>query len=220
MAKRLPDKHAERGQEKARPGLDPGSERFSGSTARQIKVPDFHLWSEVAATVRPLKRSRRRPAQQTPEDASAAPPPRPRKSVVSIQMPSYRSDGRPSRGPGHGIEPGMKKRLQRGTLEIDGTIDLHGMRQAEAHAALTRFIHRSVARGHRTILVITGKGLKKLGPDAAVIIEAGVLRSMLPIWLSEPSLAPVVAGWDIAAQAHGGDGAFYVRLRRAASLVR
>jgi DNA-nicking Smr family endonuclease len=192
MAKRLPDKHP----------------------------ADFHLWTELAATVRPLKRARRRPAQQTPEDASAAPPPRPRKSVASIPMPAYRSEGRPSRPPGHGIEPGMKKRLQRGTLEIDGTIDLHGMRQAEAHTALARFIHRSVARGDRTILVITGKGLKKLGPDAAVIVEAGVLRSMLPIWLSEASLAPLVAGWDVAAPAHGGDGAFYVRLRRAASLAR
>ena len=108
----------------------------------------------------------------------------------------------------------MKKRLQRGTLEIDGTIDLHGMRQVEAHAALSRFIHARVARGDRTLLVITGKGLKKLDRDAAVIVEAGVLRSMLPIWLSEPNLAPLVAGWDAAAQGHGGDGAFYVRLRR------
>ncbi len=181
---------------------------------------DFHLWSEVAATVRPLKRARRKPSQQVPSEPAAAPPPRPRKQVVTSPMPPYRSDGRPSRPPGHGIEPGMKKRLQRGTLEIDGTIDLHGMRQAEAHAALSRYIHRSVARGDRTILVITGKGLKKLGPDAAVIIEAGVLRSMLPIWLSEPALAPLVAGWDVAAQSHGGEGAFYVRLRRAASLVR
>jgi DNA-nicking Smr family endonuclease len=184
------------------------------------RPPDFHLWHEVAATVRPLKRVRRKPAQHPPDHGSAAPPPRPRKPAMAIAMPAYRSDGKPSRPPGHGIEPGMKKRLQRGTMEIDGTIDLHGMRQAEAHAALSRFIHRSVARGDRTILVITGKGLKKLGPDAAVIIEAGVLRSMLPIWLGEASLAPVVAGWDVAAQAHGGEGAFYVRLRRAAALVR
>ncbi len=37
---------------------------------------------------------------------------------------------------------------------------------------------------------------------------------MLPIWLSEPSLAPLIAGWDTSAQNHGGEGAFYVRLRR------
>jgi DNA-nicking Smr family endonuclease len=89
------------------------------------------------------------------------------------------------------------------------------MRQGEAHAALNRYIRSRVAHGARTILVITGKGLKKLGPDAAVIVETGVLRAMLPVWLSEPGLAPMIAGWEIAAQPHGGDGAFYVRLRRA-----
>ena len=192
------------------------------SSDRGSLVPDFNLWQGVAETVRPLKRER---AKVLPRPADAPPPltdasaPRPRKSHVR-PMPSYRPEGLPGRPPGHGIEPGMRKRLQRGTLEIDGTLDLHGMRQAEAHAALSRFIHARVARGDRTILVITGKGLKKLGPDAATIVEAGVLRSMLPIWLGEPSLAPMVAGWDAAAQGHGGEGAFYVRLRRAAALAR
>jgi DNA-nicking Smr family endonuclease len=181
-------------------------------------VPDFHLWREVADTVEPLKRARRRSLLHLADDTlplpAAAPPPKQRKIASAPTMPAYRSDGRPGRPPGHGIEPGMKKRIQRGTLDIDGTLDLHGMRQREAHVALTRFIRARVARGDRTILVITGKGLKKLERDAATIIEAGVLRSMLPIWLSEPGLAPLVAGWDAAAQAHGGEGAFYVRLRR------
>jgi DNA-nicking Smr family endonuclease len=71
-----------------------------------------------------------------------------------------------------------------------------------------------VARGDRTLLVITGKGLKKT--DDLQILDRGVLRAMLPVWLAEPALAPLIAGWDAAAQEHGGDGAFYVRLRRAA----
>lgn len=186
------------------------------------RPPDLHLWHEVAETVSPLKRTlarRKKLVAQLAEEKPAAPS-RPRKAPSPQPMPSYRSDGRPARAPGNGIEPGLKKRLQRGTLEIDGTIDLHGMRQAEAHAALSRFIHARVARGDRTVLVITGKGLKKLGRDAAVIVETGVLRTMLPIWLSEPNLAPLVAGWDVAAPAHGGIGAYYVRLRRAPALVR
>jgi DNA-nicking Smr family endonuclease len=186
-------------------------------------VPDLHLWHQVAETVSPLKRSRRKRLMQMANEPLPIPDAnaKPRKSPVPvIAMPSYRSDGRPSRPPGHGIEPGMKRRLMRGTMDIDGKIDLHGMRQAEAHAALSRFIHARVARGDRTILVITGKGLKKLERDAATIIDTGVLRTMLPIWLTEPALAPMVAGWDAAAQSHGGEGAFYVRLRRAAALVR
>jgi DNA-nicking Smr family endonuclease len=103
----------------------------------------------------------------------------------------------------------------RGQIEIDGTLDLHGMRQVEAHDALQRFVAARHRRGDRTVLVITGKGLKKVDGDATRILEKGVLRAMLPLWLSTPNLAPLIAGWSPAAQGHGGEGAFYVRLRRA-----
>lgn len=177
------------------------------------KLPDWHLWLEVSQTVSPLRPPR--PLvnlEAEPLPIPAAPVPK-RHRLLPV-MPPYQSDGRPGKKPRAGIEPNLKARLQRGREEIDGTIDLHGMRQVEAHAALTRFVHARAARGDRTLLVITGKGLKKLGDDAAVIVERGVLRAMLPVWLSEPNLAPLVAGWDTAAQGHGGDGAFYVRLRR------
>lgn len=181
---------------------------------RSPALPDLHLWYDVAGTVTPLRRPRRRAVPREAVEPSPAPSHKARKTPATVSAPVYRPDGGPGRAPGHGIEPGIRKRLQRGTIAVDGTIDLHGMRQAEARAALARFIHARVARGDRTVLVITGKGLKKLGRDAAVVIEAGVLRTMLPIWLSEPNLAPVIAGWEVAAQAHGGEGAYYVRLRR------
>jgi len=181
-------------------------------------LPDWHLWVEVSKTVSPLKPARQ-PRIRPEDEPLPLPAPQPQPADMKPRrllptMPSYQSDGGRGKQPRAGIEPGLKQRLQRGRIEIDGTIDLHGMRQAEAHAALARFVHARAARGDRTLLVITGKGLKKLADDAAIIVERGVLRSMLPIWLSEPGLAPLVAGWDVAAQSHGGEGAFYVRLRR------
>lgn len=181
-------------------------------------LPDWHLWAEVAETISPLHRTRLRQRLMLAEDPLPMPkaPPAPRGKPVKLPpaMPSYQSAGKPGRQANQVIEPRLKRKLNRGHIEIDGTIDLHGMRQAEAHAALSRFVHARASRGDRTLLVITGKGLKKVDGDAAVIIERGVLRSMLPIWLSEPRLAPLIAGWDVAAQGHGGEGAFYVRLRR------
>lgn len=183
-------------------------------------VPDWHLWTEVTETVSPLRpRKRAKPLMQMSEGTLPIPPastPGPKKPPHLI-FPAYRPDGKSGRqqqAPGTVIEPRMRRKLGRGQIGIDGTIDLHGMRQVEAHAALTRFIHARVARGDRTILVITGKGLKKVDGDAATIVERGVLRSMLPIWLSDPGLAPLIAGWDVSAQGHGGEGAYYVRLRR------
>ena len=181
-------------------------------------LPDFHLWLQVSETVSPLRPARRAIlplAEETlPIPAPAAPPQPPRKPATFIAMPAYQSDGRPDKKPRSGLEPNLRQRLMRGREEIDGTIDLHGMRQVEARIALHGFIKSRFARGDRTLLVITGKGLKKLDHDAAVLVERGVLRAMLPVWLNEPDLAPLVAGWDMAAQGHGGEGAFYVRLRR------
>ena len=89
------------------------------------------------------------------------------------------------------------------------------MTQIEARGALHRFIQARWARGDRTVLVITGKGKQTNDDFIAAMTERGVLRTMLPIWLSEPSLAPLVSGWSAAARGHGGEGAWYVRLRRA-----
>ena len=129
-------------------------------------------------------------------------------------MPSYQPAERPGKQPAGVIEPRLRQKLGRGRVPIDGTLDLHGMRQDEAYAALTRYLRARSARGDRTILVITGKGLKKLNGDPTTIVERGVLRTMLPIWLNSPELSPLVAGWDQSAQGHGGEGAWYVRLKR------
>ncbi|MCX4199043.1 Smr/MutS family protein, partial [Methylobacterium organophilum] len=101
--------------------------------------------------------------------------------------------------------------LRRGRLAIEARIDLHGMVQAEAHAALTGFLLRARAAGHSYVLVVTGKG----GPGYAdAFSERGVLRRSVPHWLRGPDLRGIVLGFEEAARHHGGGGALYVRLRR------
>lgn len=178
---------------------------------RQPIVRDWHLWTEVKRTVAPL-----RPEPPEIEDVPLPIPAPAPAAIVPVRtwpaLPPYLPPvQRPSR-PGTAIEPRLRRKLRRGRIEIDGTLDLHGMRQIEARDALGRFLKARAARGDRTILVITGKGLKKT--DEMRILDRGVLRAMLPLWLAEPELAALVAGWDSAAQDHGGEGAFYVRLKR------
>ncbi|HVY50224.1 MAG TPA: Smr/MutS family protein [Devosia sp.] len=179
---------------------------------RKPPLADFHLWDEVARSVLPLK-PRRSLRLKAPLPLPPAVPPEPKPPRI-IAMPPYQSAETPGRGRPGVIEPRLRQKLGRGRVPIDGTLDLHGMRQNEAYAALSRYLRARVARGDRTILVITGKGLKKLNGDPTQIVERGVLRSMLPIWLSGPELMPLVAGWDQAAPGHGGEGAWYVRLRQ------
>ena len=100
-----------------------------------------------------------------------------------------------------------RQRVARGRDAIDARFDLHGLTQAEAHAALTRFLRSASARGARLVLIITGKG--RTGDS-----ERGVLRRQVPHWLALPELREFVIGFEEAHLAHGGEGALYVRLRR------
>lgn len=177
-------------------------------------IKDWHLWSEVARTIEPLHHKKvpeRMPDKPVMRAGAAA------KSKSKRQpqaLPSYSPPmSAPSVNGSHtNIEPGLKRKLARGHVPIDGTIDLHGMTQIEAEAALQRFITARAGRGDRTLLVITGKGIKKTG--FGMLEQRGVLRVMLPRWLATPTLAPFVAGHEPAARGHGGEGAFYVRLKR------
>lgn len=117
----------------------------------------------------------------------------------------------PAPPPASGLERRVRVALRRGTLRVDARIDLHGMRQVEAHGALIAFLTRARAAGHVHVLVVTGKGGG--GYDAA-FSERGVLRRSVPHWLRAPELRPVVLGFEEAARHHGGAGALYVRLRR------
>lgn len=183
---------------------------------------DWHLWSEVTRSVSPIRKTK-------PPGTAAKPVAPAAKGRKAEQTRATSSGGRvwspgatpiqhtpkpPASPTGHEqvIEPRIRRRLSRGQLPIDATIDLHGLRQHEAHAALCRFVAARHARGDRTLLVITGKGLKKTGYGA--IEQRGVLRTMLPVWLNEPALKPYISGYEVSSRGHGGEGAYYVRLKR------
>ena len=90
--------------------------------------------------------------------------------------------------------------LRRGRLDPQARIDLHGLTQDNAYRALVRFFTRTHSLDQRLVLVITGKG--------------GVLRQIVPRWLSENELRTFITGVSPAHIRHGGDGALYVALRR------
>jgi DNA-nicking Smr family endonuclease len=104
----------------------------------------------------------------------------------------------------------LRQRVARGREPIDARIDLHGLTQLEAHAALLRFLRRARADGARIVLVVTGKGSGNREDSS----ERGVLKRQVPMWLSLPEFRQIVVGFEDAHAGHGGAGALYVRLRR------
>lgn len=143
--------------------------------------------------------------------ANPKPPPKPKSAPKSAPKPSPTS--KPAPKPLAPLEPKTRRRLGRGRAEVAARIDLHGMSQQQAHAALIGFVVQAYASDARLVLVITGKGARA----AAGQRESGVLRRLTPQWLAEPSLRHMVLGCEPATSRHGGEGAFYVSLRRKVS---
>jgi DNA-nicking Smr family endonuclease len=168
---------------------------------------DAALWQKAMADVKPLRRRRPRkrragsaePPQAAPSNAATTTRP-----AAPVQPPPAKPAAGPRAQPGTGIDRATLARLKRGDIPISGRLDLHGMTQADAHAALDGFIGRAASAGKRLLLVITGKGSD----------GDGVLRRMLPRWINSGPHAARVLRIEPAHARHGGGGAWYVYLRR------
>lgn len=160
---------------------------------RPLRPEEKSLWGLVAATVHPLQ-GRAAPRAVAPTlDAPARVDPTDLKPVHRLRQ----GDVEP-------IEPNRRHRISKEREEIGGRIDLHGLTQERAQAALERFVESAWNDGCRAILVITGKGVQ----------GDGVLRRRAPDWLGAAHLSHMVAGISEAHRRHGGAGALYVALKR------
>jgi len=174
---------------------------------RSLSEEERALWEGVAKQVKPLRKKPRaaKPlsgVSEAPVELRPAASPRPIPPTLAARpkpTPPLTPLGRRERG-----------RLSRGRSEIDARIDLHGMTQLRAHRALLSFLQRAYADGATFVLVITGKG--KVGGTEE---ERGVLRRQVPNWLGLPEFRALVVGFEEAHIGHGGEGALYVRIRRA-----
>ncbi|MCG7392734.1 Smr/MutS family protein [Microvirga sp. ACRRW] len=177
---------------------------------RNLSPEERRLWSHVARHVKPMK-GKTLPPEPEPEEVTATAPAPQVRLALPAPLPAPQPK-KPSLPPLAPVERKTLQALRRGRKDVDSVIDLHGMRQEEAHFALISFLHRAQNSDYSVVLVITGKG----GPSSAggLFDERGVLRRMVPHWLRLPDLRSLVIGFEEASPQHGGSGALYVRLRR------
>ncbi|MCG8559699.1 MAG: Smr/MutS family protein [Hyphomicrobiales bacterium] len=185
---------------------------------------DAALWSRVAKTARPLEKGRDRVTGPAPPEGREAakpgpandrPPPEARPRKPTPAKPAAPKTPPPVAA----IDRRDKRQLGAGRRSVDARLDLHGLRQEEAYRALRAFLIRAQARGHRHVLVITGKGGARADDADRPFYEErdrGVLKRLVPQWLAEAELRRMVVSYGEAHTRHGGEGALYVRLRRPA----
>jgi DNA-nicking Smr family endonuclease len=172
---------------------------------RRLAPDEKALWEKVIATVRPLERRLAEPQAPAPEPLAppAAPKPRPKPSVIA-PLPQAKAP------PGNTLDGTWDRRLSRGILQPDLTVDLHGHDLGSAYALLDSRLEQAIAMGARLLLLITGK--PPTGNDRPV--RRGAIRAAVGDWLAASRHAADIAAVRGAHPRHGGTGALYIVLRR------
>jgi len=210
-----------------------------GKGGRQVTEDEAELWRQLAHSVDKVKVKPRVATHDGTAEVSggacSSPAPSPeatrrqkRSAGPAPALPAASTQRiRPPPPPAE-FDRRTLRQVAAGKVAIDDVLDLHGLHQDSAHARLRAFLMSSQAKGLRMVLVITGKGgsggrplasdprsYRDAGGEGAGPGGRGVLRRSVPLWLDEPELRAVVVGYSSAGVRHGGDGALYVRLRKA-----
>jgi DNA-nicking Smr family endonuclease len=184
-------------------------------TRRRLSDDERTLWAGFIRSIAPLRKAARKeldeqapqlPAGSVRGGAQESPSP-----LRGIKGGAAATKPAPTSPPLAPLGRRLRKRVARGSHDIDGRLDLHGMTQSMAHGALLNFLRATRARGGGLVLVITGKGA---GGGDDLDSERGVLRRQVPMWLTRPEFRRHVVGFEPAGVRHGGGGALYVRLRK------
>lgn len=188
---------------------------------KPVDLPDKELWEDIKRSVTPLLRKHARSLTKSRISTSAE---------ISVARAVHAVAHLPAakRKPPSNVPPPLSQldrrtaqRLNRGQIEPEARLDLHGEGLETARIKLLHFLSRERQHGSRHVLVITGKGAS---PFARHTLHGtthfhtpereGRLRREVPMWLHEESFRQHAVAFQPAHPKHGGGGAFYVRLRK------
>ena len=161
------------------------------------------LFREAAADARPLAQDRAEPYHARPRPVRLDLPDGSEEDgftdvATATETPDFLEFMRP------GVQRRLQDDLRRGLLPPEATLDLHGMRVADARLALQRFLAQSLEKRRRCVRVIHGKGFGSGG-------RTPVLKEKVNCWLPQ---RPEVLAFCSAPRWDGGTGAIYALLSR------
>jgi len=172
--------------------------------ARPLNEAERALWTRVVESVKPLRAAPPAATAAAPVEAqpTVSPSPPLRRSPLKAAPP-------PKAQPGTTLDASWDRRLSRGLVQPEMSVDLHGHNLATAYSLLDDRLDRALASGVRVLLLITGKAPKGEPP-----IARGRIRAAVGDWLGASRHAGNIAAVRNAHPRHGGAGALYIILRR------
>ncbi|MEG3088708.1 Smr/MutS family protein [Sphingomonas sp. PB4P5] len=109
------------------------------------------------------------------------------------------------------LDGSWDKKLSRGLVSPDCSIDLHGHNLSTAYATLDGALEQSIRMGDRVVLLVTGKPPRA---ESERPHARGAIRAAVGDWLAGSRHASHIAAVRGAHPRHGGAGALYIILRR------
>jgi DNA-nicking Smr family endonuclease len=109
------------------------------------------------------------------------------------------------------LDGSWDRRLSRGLISPESSIDLHGHSLSGAYDRLDHGLDHAIRRGDRVLLLITGKPPR---PESERPHARGAIRAAVGDWLASSRHADRIAAVRAAHPRHGGSGALYIILRR------
>ena len=109
---------------------------------------------------------------------------------------------------------------QNTTVNKIGRLDLHGLSLNQANKVAKKFIIESFAKDYKKLLIITGKGLRsKVHNNPYLSEQMNVLKHSVPEFIkNDEDLFGKISKISTADLKDGGEGAFYIFLKRKKNL--
>ena len=174
--------------------------------ARHLSADEAALWRKVVESVRPLAGAAR--PEPPPRKAEGSQEAEARLVVTTRFAPVAPKVPKPLPGPGSTLDGSWDRRLSRGLVQPDLSLDLHGHNLATAYDLVDRKLEQAIASGARLLLLITGK------PPSDRAGKRGAIRAAVGDWLAVSRHAGDIAAVRNAHPRHGGSGALYIVIRR------
>lgn len=109
------------------------------------------------------------------------------------------------------LDASWDRRLSRGLVSPDRSIDLHGHGLNSAYILLDQALESAIRAGDRLVLLVTGKPPPR---ESERPHARGAIRAAVGDWLAASRHSDRIAAIRGAHPRHGGAGALYIILRR------
>ncbi len=185
--------------------------------ARRLDGEEKALWGKVISTVKPMH-----PVKVTVKvPVIAAPvltktPPAPQKKKVAISAANHAAPVKivpkpQSVAPSDSLDGSWDRRIGRGGVIPDISVDLHGQGLSSAYARLDGALEQAIAQKMRVILLVTGKARSH---DRTSGEGRGAIAAVVRDWLAASRHSASISAVRNSHPRHGGAGALYIVLKR------